>query len=85
MPLVDYRDQYLQYGFPLPVKGQSILKQDIQNYFSDLQHHKAVSCYLGKEKSHGAIMGPSLNLGEDLEHDSIHCSSLLTRPKDQDK
>ena len=88
--LCDYPDkkllQYLQYGFPLSLKNSHVLNNlSVKNHFSALAHPRAVESYLEKEKTEGAILGPIKNLGGDPEHVHIHCSPLLTRPKDIDK
>ena len=59
--------------------------QVVKNHHSALQYHESVASYLNKEKSFGAIMGPILNWGGAPEHDLIHYSPLLTRPKDHNK
>ena len=88
--LCDYPDkkllQYHQYGFPLSLKNSHIFNNlSVKNHYSALAHPRAVESYLEKEKSEGAILGPIKNLGGDPEHVHIHCSPLLTRPKDIDK
>ena len=84
--LCDYKDhviiQYLQYGFPLSIKNpDSLHEQNSKKHFSAIHHNQAVSSYLTKERQHGAILGPIPNLNKYL----IHCSPLLTRPKDKGK
>ena len=78
--LYDYKDQvllqYLEYGFPLSIK-----EQNTKNHFLATQHHQAVSSYLAKEKQFVAIMGHI----PKLQDYAIHCSPLLTRPKDTEK
>ena len=81
--LCDYKDQvlfqYLEYGFPFPIKdSKSLAEQNIINHFSATQHHQAVSSYLAKERHLRAIMGPI----PEVQDYAIHCSPLLTRPKD---
>ena len=82
----DYKDQliiqYLQFGFPLSIKEpDSLCKQNPKNHFSAIQHSKAISDYLTKEGNFGAILGPIKNVTDC----PMHCSPLLTRPKDIDK
>ena len=84
--LYNYKDQvllqYLEYGFPLSIKdSKSLAEQNIINHFSATQHHRAVSSYLAKERHLGAIMGPI----PEVQDYAIHCSSLLTMPKDVDR
>ena len=88
--LGDYPDQkliqYLQYGFLLSIKNPELLRnQQVKNHFSALQHPAAIEEYLAKERSHGAILGPIRDMGNNPKHSVIHCSPLLTRPKDLDK
>ena len=78
--------QYLQYGFPLSLSSpESLRNHTVKNHFSALQHPAAIQEYLAKEQSYGAILGPVKNFGHEIEHNTIHCSPLLTRPKDGDK
>ena len=84
--LYDYKDQviiqYLQYGFPLSITSPDSLRElTVKNHFSAMQHKQAIASYLTKEKHHGAIVGPIPNLDKHF----IHCSPLLTRPKDNGK
>ena len=88
--LQDYPDkkllQYLEYGFPLSIANPDRLNNhEIHNHFSALQHPKAIQEYLVKEQSHGAILGPVQEFAQAPEHREIHCSPLLTRPKDTNK
>ena len=84
--LIDYKDQlliqYLEYGFPLSMRdSESLSDLNITNHFSAKQYQQAVSSYLVKERQFGAIVGP---IHKAHSYD-IHCSPLLTRPKDLDK
>ena len=84
--LTDYKDQlliqYLEYGFPLSMSdSESLSDLNITNHFSAKQYQQAVSSYLVKERQFGAIVGP---IHKAHSYD-IHCSPLLTRPKDLDK
>ena len=84
--LYDYKDQliiqYLQFGFPLSIRERdSLCKQNPKNHFSAIQHSKAITDYLTKEGNFGAILGPIQNVTDC----PIHCSPLLTRPKDTGK
>ena len=77
---------YLQFGLPLSLTQSKLLcNHNIKNHHSALQFEDAVWAYLTKECSHGAILGPLKNFGGHPEHNLIHCSPVLTRPKDQGK
>ena len=74
--------QYLKFGFPLSIQTPDKLTNiDVKNHFTALQHPKEVATYLQQEMSFGAILGPFDK--PPCEH--IHCSPLLTRPKDGNK
>ena len=84
--LFDYPDrkllQYLTFGFPLSLSEPETLgNKVIKNHISALQYPEAVDRYLAKEFEAGAIIGPM----SDINNFHIHCSPLLTRPKDTDK
>ena len=86
--LLDYKDQkvlqYLQFGFPLSISQPELLdNQSPTNHFSALQFQEAVSLYLAKESSHGAMLGPVKSFGHHSGHKFVHCSPILTRPKGQ--
>ena len=88
--LHDYPDkkliQYLQYGFPLSLSSpESLRNHTVKKHFSALRHPSAIQEYLDKEQSYGAILGPVRNFGQEVDHKQIHCSPLLTRPKDGNK
>ena len=88
--LHEYKDQklihYLQFGFPLSLTQSRILcNQNIKNHHSALQFENAVGAYLAKERSHEAILGPLSKIGHHPDYSSIHCSPILTRPKDRGK
>ena len=73
--------QYLTYGFPLSVVSSDLLSStDSKNHHSALQFPAAIDKYLDKEVTLGAILGPYHN----IDYKTIHCSPLLTRPKDSD-
>ena len=85
-----YKDQklvhYLQFGFPLSLSYSNLLcNHDVGNHHSALQFQDAVWAYLTKEHSHGAILCPLKHFGSHPEHSLIHCSPVLTIPKDQGK
>ena len=74
--------QYLKFGFPLSInKGARLGNSSITNHFSARQFPNAIDQYLGKEIELGAIWGP-FTPPMDLK---IHCSPLMTRPKDLNK
>ena len=76
----------MQYGFPLSLSSpESLRNHTVKNHFSALQHPAAIQEYLAKEQSYGAILGPVKNFGHEIEQYTIHCSPLLTRPKDGNK
>ena len=84
--LFDYLDRkllrYLAFGFPLSLNEPETLgNKAIKNHISALQYPEAVDRYLAKELEAGTIIGPML----DINNFHIHCSPLLTRPKDMDK
>ena len=83
--LRDYHDkfliQYLTYGFPLStVDFKLSCNTELSNQHSALQFPAAIDQYLHKEVSLGAILGPY----NGIDYDKLHCSPLLTRPKDGD-
>ena len=51
---------------------------EIQNHFSSREYPREVQKFLDNEISRGAILGPSAS----PPHQDMHCSPLLTRPKD---
>ena len=74
--------EYLTFGFPLSLRQVTHLSNTVVNnhylakqFPSDAQH------YLYKEISLGAILGPF----NKVPFKKIHCSPLLTRPKDNGK
>ena len=84
--LSDYPDkhllQYLKFGFPLSITNpQALSNQTTNNHHSATQFPKAVKEYIQQEKAHEALIGPA----KDIQCPHIHCSPLLTRPKDTDK
>ena len=88
--LHEYKDQklvhYLQFGFSLSLTQSRILcNQNIKNHHSALQFEDVVGAYLAKEWSHEAILGPLGKIGDHPEDSLIHCSPILTRPKDKGK
>ena len=88
--LEGYKDQklvqYLQFGFPLSLTdSDSLGNHNIRNHHSALQFEDAVWAYLTKERSHGAILGPIEHFDSHPDHSLVHCSPILTRPKDQGK
>ena len=84
--LFDYPDkkllQYLAFGFPLLLnEPETLVNKNIKNHVSALQYPEEVDRYLNKEMKTGAIIGPI----SDISAINIHCSPLLTRPKDSEK
>ena len=74
--------QYLKFGFPLSLNDKTRLNsQHVTNHYSALAYPEAVSEYLLKEVGLGAMLGPF----DTIDSTDIHCSPLLTRPKDFDK
>ena len=55
--------------------------KQVTNHYSVLAHPQAVQEYLDKEVSLGAMLGPV----DELVAEEVHCSSLMTRPKDINK
>ena len=83
--LMDYPDkhllEYLKFGFPLSITNSQLHNQSIVNHHSALQFPEAAEKYIQQEKAHGALLGPA----KDIQCPHIHCSPLLTRPKDTRK
>ena len=84
--LMDYPDkhliEYLKFGIPLSItNSQAIHNQSIVNHHSAIQFPEAVKEYIQQEKAHGTLLGPA----KDIQCPHIHCSPLLTRPKDISK
>ena len=83
--LKDYHDkfliQYLKYGFPLSATDLSLThNKEVTNHHSATQFPAAIDHYLKKEVTLGAILGPY----DSINYEHLHCSPLLTRPKDGD-
>ena len=80
----DYGDKrivdYIKFGMPLSIDPHrdKLCSQSIQNHHSAIQHPQAVSDYIEKELSFGALLGPMTS----IPHSTFHCSPLMTRPKD---
>ena len=81
--LKDYPDplliEYLKFGFPMLILDYDALNvTSVVNHHSATQFRQAVDEYFKKELDHRTILGPvnAINL------DMVHCSPLLTRPKD---
>ena len=74
--------QYIRFGFPLSLSGKTQLNsQHVTNHYSALAYSEAVTEYLLKEVGLGAMLGPF----DTIDSTDIHCSPLLTRPKDSGK
>ena len=83
---VDYPEKsflnYLKFGFPLSLVGQETLQnKQVTNHYSALAHPQAVQEYLNKDVALGAMLGPV----SKLRAEEVHCSHLMTCPKDMDK
>ena len=64
---------------PLAItKGEKLCGGEARNHYSALQYPEAVTQYLDKKRALGAILG----LVRDKDKHLVHCSPLLTRPKD---
>ena len=55
--------------------------KQVINHYSALAHPQAVQEYLDKEVYPRAMLGPV----NELRAEEVHCSPLMTRPKDMDK
>ena len=74
--------QYIKFGFPLSLINPNELNNTkITNHFLACQYPLQVQEYIDKELSLGAILGPV----DSIVHEQLHCSPLLTRPKDMNK
>ena len=72
----------LDFWFPPSLnKPEALWNKVIKNHISALQYPTAVDGYLATELEAGAIIGPM----SDIDNFHIHCSPLITRPKDKDK
>ena len=84
--LKDYPDrfliQYLKFGFPLSVCNHvNLTINKVTNHHSATEYPQAVRDYISKEVQYGALLGPV----DHIDSPYLHCSPLLTRPKDRDK
>ena len=61
-----------------PNKRHSLRSTLVTNHFSAKEYPKQVQSFLQQEIDRGAIMGPF----DTPPHPDLHCSPLLTRPKD---
>jgi hypothetical protein len=69
----------IQYGFPLDLdKSSVILNSAITNHGSALKFPAAVDTYFHSETHFGAMLGPF----PDPPFLDLHCSPLMTAPKD---
>ena len=74
--------QYIKFGYPLSlINPHELCNKEITNHYSACQYPKQVQEYLDNERKLGAILSPIQN----VKHEQVHCSPLLTRPKDIDK
>ena len=84
--LEDYPDKivinYLKFGFPLSlVSHEGLNNKQVTNYYSSIAFPQTIQEYFDKEVSLGAILGPV----DEMEAEEVHCSPLMTHPKDVDK
>ena len=73
--------QYLRFGFPLSItesKRDKLKCQQLVNHASARNFPIQVNQYIHKELTKGALYGP----WDNVPHADIHCSPLLSRPKD---
>jgi hypothetical protein len=69
----------LHFGFPLDLeKSNFIPSSKIKNHSSSLQFPTEVNNYLSEEIKVGTILGPF----RDLPFPDLHCSPLMTAPKE---
>jgi hypothetical protein len=69
----------IQYGFPLNLDKPSFLPHlAVTNHGSALQFPAEVDSYFHEETHFGAMLGPF----PDLPFPDLHCSPLMTAPKD---
>jgi hypothetical protein len=69
----------IQYGFPLDLDKSSFIPDlAVTNHGSALQFPAAVDNYFSEETSFGAMLGPF----SDPPFRDLHCSPLMTAPKD---
>jgi hypothetical protein len=72
----------IQYGFPLDLdKSNFIPNSAVVNHGSALNFPSEVDNYLSEEIKLGSILGPF----EDSPFPDLHCSPLMTAPKDGNK
>ena len=88
--LHEYKDQKLVHYWSTTcslslTQSRILCNQNIKHHHSALQFEDAVGAYLAKERSHEAILGPLSKVGDHPDHSLIHCSPILTRPKDKGK
>ena len=82
--LRDYHDefliQYLTYDFPLYTVDLNLsYNTEISTHHSALQFPAAINQYLDKGIRLGAILSPY----DAIDYETLHCSPLLKRPKDE--
>ena len=71
----------LQYGFPLGFNRSCMLKNDVTNHKSAVDHPEHVQAYIDEEMKHGAIIGPFQS--HPIAH--AHFSPFMTRDKPDSK
>jgi hypothetical protein len=72
----------IQYGFPLDLDKSSFIPNlAVTNHSSAIQFPAEVDNYFSEETHFGAILGPF----PDAPFWDLHCSPLMTAPKDGNK
>jgi hypothetical protein len=72
----------IQYGFPLDLDKPSFIPNlAVTNHGSAIQFPAEVDNYFSEETHFGGILGPF----PDLPFRDLHCSPLMTAPKDGNK
>ena len=74
----DYRIvEYLEFGWPIGINRDAVLRSQIGNHPSALAHQADVDHYVATELGHRALLGPFAGPPAS----SCHFSPLMTRPK----
>ena len=84
--LKDYKDQalldHIEFSFPISLSDRSKLGNKlIKNHMSALSFPTEVKKYFETELGKLSLIGPI----DTIENTEIHCSPLMTRPKDNNK
>ena len=79
--LMGYSDygivEYLEYGWPIGINRDAMLRSQWGNHPSAMAHQRDVDHYVATELGHRALLGPF----EGPPTSSFHLSPLMTRPK----